>query len=182
MTNKTVILLAIFIISACHPQIKESSCPISADEVLSCIASSANLSPLEVSTKLDSLTNSIPPESNTTKLNKQLCLSLHNHASMEQLKKGESILVENLKKTECGQQNISGLLNIIRGKIGSHKKSLDKNWNLYLKKKKISKEHEKEKLQHENEILSYQRRIKDLEQQVQKLKEIESMLDKKPPQ
>jgi len=88
-------------------------------------------------------------------------------------------LVENLKRIECRQQIISGLLYIIRGKIESYKKFLDKNWILYKKKKKLSKEQETVKLELENEILSYQRRIEDLEQQVQKLKEIESMLDKK---
>jgi hypothetical protein len=178
MTQKTVLLLSIFFFSSCHPQIKENICPVSADEVLSCIASSEHLSTQEVTSKFESLTNPTNPEPNTAKLNKLLCLALHSRSSKEQLQKGESLLTEILNKTECRKQNLSGLLHIIQGNIYLHKQYLDKNWNLFLKKKKISKKQEAVKLQHDNEIISYQRRIQDLEQQVQKLKEIESMLDK----
>ncbi len=182
MTQKTVLLISIFFFSACHPQIKENICPISADEVLSCVASSTNLSTKDISTKFTLLTDPTNPEPNATKLNKVLCLSLHSHASKEQLHKGQDILEENLKHTECKQQTLSGLLYIIQENINLHNKNLDKNWDFYLKKKKKNKEQETDKLELENEIISYQRRIKDLEQQVQKLKEIESMLDKKSPQ
>jgi hypothetical protein len=182
MTTKVIIILSIFFFCACHPQINNNSCSISTDAVLSCIASSSHLSTKEISTKFDTLTNPTNIEPDSTKLNKVVCLSLHSHASKKQLEKGESILKENLKQTECNQQNLSGLLHIIQGKINLYNKYLDKNWDFYLKKKKINKEQETDKLELKNEIISYQRRIKDLEQQVQKLKEIESMLDKKSPQ
>ena len=69
------------------------------------------------------------------------------------------------------------MLHIIQGTIYLHKKYLDKNWKLYLNKKKACKKLETVSQQLDNEIISYQRRIQDLEQQVQKLKAIESMLD-----
>jgi len=182
MTQKIFILISILIFSACHPQIRETTCPISADEILSCVASSTNLSSEEITTKFDSLSDLLTSNPNSRQLNKILCLSLHTKASLKQLQKGKTVLIENLKKTECRQQKLSGLLILTQEHINLRQKFLDKNWNLYLKKKKNSKEKKTEKLQLDNEIISYQRRIKDLEQQVQKLKEIESMLDNKPPQ
>lgn len=179
MIPKTVILLSIFIFSACHPQIKENICLISTDAVLSCIASYADLSTKEVSSKFDSLTKSIKQKPNTAQLNNLLCLSLHSRASIDHLIMGKDILTTNLGKSECSQKNLSGLLYIIRGKIESHKKYLNKNWTFYLDKKKSNKAQETVQLQLDNQMFSYQRRIQDLEQQVQKLKEIESMLDKK---
>lgn len=185
MSPKAIIILSIFLFSACQPQINNNysdNCSISTDLVLSCIASSSHLSAKEVSTKFDTLINPANVEPDSTRLNKVICLSLHSQASKKQLQEGEQILKENLKTAECKQQNLPGLLSITQGKINLYNKYLDKNWDFYLKKKKISKEQETDKLELENEIISYRRRIKDLEQQVQKLKEIESMLDKKSPQ
>ena len=182
MTQKIFIFISMFIISACHPQLSSTTCPISADEILSCVASSTNLSPEEITTKFDSLSDVLTSNPNSRQLNKMLCFSLHNKASLKQLQKGKAVLIEKLNETECRQQSLSGLLLLTQGHINLRQKYLDKNWNLYLKKKKTSKEQETEKLEIDNEIISYQRRIKDLEQQVQKLKEIESMLDNKPPQ
>ncbi len=181
MSHKAIIIVSVFLFCACQPQINTTSkdnCPISADTVLSCIASSSHLSTKEISKKFETLTNPDNTEPDSLKLNKIICLSLHRQASKKQLLKGESVIKENLKLTECKQQNLSGLLHITQGKINLYNKYLDKNWNFYLKKKKKNKEQETDKLELENEVISYQRRIKDLEQQVQKLKEIESMLDK----
>jgi hypothetical protein len=182
MTQKIIIILSILFFSACHPQIKSNSCTISTDIILSCIASSAHLSEKEITTKLELLTSPDAPEADTTRLNKVICLSLHNNATKSQLQKGDELLQETLTQTECKQQNISGLLYILQGKLDLYNKYLDKNWDFYLKKKKINKEQETDKLELKNEVTSYQRRIKDLEQQVQKLKELELMLDKKSPQ
>ncbi|MBL4903387.1 MAG: hypothetical protein JKY62_12165 [Desulfocapsa sp.] len=179
MTKNIVSLLGIFFFSACHPHVETNICPISTDRVLSCVASSAHLSTEEITSKFESLINSTNSEPNATKLNKLLCLSLHNRATREQLQGGENILVENLKKPECKQKNLSGLLLIIQGNIDQQKECLDKNWTLYLKNKKTLQTQETVKQQLEYETISYQRRIEDLEQQVRKLKEIESMLDNK---
>ena len=191
MIQKTVILLSLLFLSACQqfaarnqqvsppPKVITDTCQISADKVLTCLASSKQLSAEELSSEFDSLIDSLGPKPDSAKLNRLLCLTLHRHSSIEQLQKGESILKELLKKDACKQENLTGLLLIIQGNITLHNNYLDKNWKLYLKKKALLKKEEDIKQDLDHEVSSYVLRIQDLEQQVQKLKEIESMLDKK---
>lgn len=190
MTLKTAILACLFLLSSCqqltsgHQQEKHlsqdivNSCPVTADAVLSCIASSQQLSAQGVNTEFDSIPGSMESKKDNNKLNRLLCLSLHRHASKEQLEKGKTLLKDILKKDHCQQQNLTGLLLIIQGNIQLHKKYLNQNWKLHLENKEISSKKETIKQEFDQEAISYQRRIQDLEQQVQKLKEIESLLDK----
>lgn len=178
-----LLLLTLLALSSCyqqtHPQRPTNTCWISAEEVLSCVASSANLTCEEVSSKFDTLLNTPFPASPPARMNKLLCLSLHKCASMEHRQKGEKILQKILKYPECRDQTLSGVLLLTQGNIELYKKYLDKNWTSYLKNKKSYKEQEAFIQQLESEALSCKRRIQDLEQQVQKLKEIELMLDNK---
>ena len=191
MTQNTAILACLFFFSSCQPystgnyqdinhsQITTKSCQISADAVLSCIASSKQLSTQAVNSEFNLIVDSIEPKANKDKLNRLLCLSLHRHSSWEQLEKGKAHLEKFLTRDQCSkQQNLAGLLLIMQGYIDLHKKYLDKNRKLHLEKEEISNKTETIELEFDHEIISYQRRIQDLEQQVQKLKELESILDK----
>ncbi len=191
MIQKTVVLLSLLFLSACQqvavwnqqdsrpPEVIADTCQISADKILSCLASSKQLSSDDLSSEFDSLIDSLGPETDNAKLNRLLCLTLHRHSSKEQLQKGESILEELLKKDECKQQNLTGLLLIIQGNIALHNNYLNRNWKLHLKKKALLAKEENIKQDLDHEISSCLLRVQDLEQQVQELKEIESMLDKK---
>ncbi len=185
MKQTTFFLLALFVLSSCHlqplPQKQPNDCMISAAEVLSCIASSANLTDKEVSAKFDSIKNINTVKENPapTSLSKLLCLSLHDNAPINQRQQGEKILQKILQKPECNDQTLSGLLLITQSNIDLYTKYLNTNWTSYLKNKKSYKEQDTFIKQLESEALSYKRRIQDLEQQVQKLKEIETMLDTK---
>ena len=191
MIQKTVILLSLLFLSACQPiaswnqqdsrppKVITETYQVSAHKILSCLASSKQLSSNNLSSEFDALINSLGPKPDSEQLNRLLCLTLHPDTSIEQLQKGESILKELLRTKACNQESLTGLLFIIQGNITIHNNYLNKNWKLHLKKKALLKKEEDIKQERDNEITSYQLRIQDLEKQVQKLKEIESMLDKK---
>ena len=190
MTQKTAVLAFLFFLSSCQPyiagihqasnhsQVAAKGCPVAADTVLSCIASSKQLSSQAINAEFDTIVDSLEPGVDNNKLNRLLCLSLHRHSSKEQLEKGKTLLKKTLKSNQCNRQDLAGLLLLIQGNIELHKKYLNQNWQLHLEKKALSKKKETSKEEFDQDIISYQRRIQDLEQQVQKLKEIESMLDK----
>ncbi len=190
MIQKTVLLLSL-LLSACQPiaawnqqdsrspKVIKETCQVSADKILSCLASSKQLSSNDLSSEFDSLINSSGPKPDSEQLNRLLCLTLHPDTSIEQLQKGETILKDLLRTKECNQESLTGLLFIIQGNITIHNNYLNKNWRLHLKKKALLKKEEDINQELDHEITSYQLRIQDLEKQVQKLKEIESMLDKK---
>ncbi len=190
MTQKTAFLACLFFFSSCqlypegdyqainHSQVTEKSCQVSADAVLSCIASSKQLSAQTIDQEFNSIVDSLGTLPATSKLNRLLCLSLQRHSSIEQLEKGKDLLEKVLTKEPCSnQQDLAGLLLIIQKNIYLHKKYLNKNYKLHQEKKAISNKKETIEQEFDHEIISYQRRIQDLEQQVQKLKELESTLD-----
>ena len=191
MIQKTVLLLSLLFLSSCRQftdqnqqggfpsHTSANTCQVSANQILSCLASSQQLSAKDVCSEFDLLNKSLEEKTNSTNLNRLLCLSLQPHSSLKQLQQGESILEELLKKNACKQQNLTGLLHIIKGNIVLHKTYLDTNWKLYVQKKKLYEKKETLQQELDGEITSYQRRIQDLEKQVQKLIEIESMLDQK---
>ncbi|MEA3468565.1 MAG: hypothetical protein U9R57_10140 [Thermodesulfobacteriota bacterium] len=188
MIQTTAILACLFFFSSCQPysagnyqdinhsQVTVKSCPVSADAVLSCIASSNQLSAQAINSEFNLIVDSLEPGADSNRL---LCLSLHRHSSSEQQEKGKAILEDFLTRAQCSkQQDLAGLLLIMQGNIDLHKKYFDKNWKLHLEKKEISNKKDTIKQEFDHEIISYQRRIQDLEQQVQKLKELESVLNK----
>ena len=188
MTKKITTLLCILLLSGCQQlttwshqgtQTRNASCPVSTKEVLSCIASSQQLTKHEVRSELDSLIDSLELKRNNTNLNRLLCLALHRHSSKERIQKGKTILEKTLKKDQCKQQDLKGLLLIIQENINLHNKYLNRNWKFYLERKELKNKKETIQQKLDYEIISYQRRIQDLEKQVQKLKDIESILDQK---
>ncbi|MBU0945862.1 MAG: hypothetical protein KJ804_16085 [Proteobacteria bacterium] len=190
MIPKTVILLSLLLASCQQfsaldnqynhpPEAIEDPCHISSDEILSCIVSSKQLSTKDLNSEFDALINFIESESSNTKLNRLLCLTLHHDASKKQLQRGKDILEKIIKNNKCRQKNLTGLLLLIQGNLDLHEKYINKASKLQLEQKKLLKKNETLTLELDEEIISSQRRIEDLEQQVQKLKEIESMVDKK---
>ncbi len=150
MTQKTAILACLFFFSSCQPYssgnyqdinhspVTLKSCPVSADAILSCIASSSQLSAQAVNSEFNLIVDSLEPVTDNNKLNKLLCLSLHRHSSREQHEKGKALLDEFLTREQSGkQQDLAGLLLIMQGNIDLHKKYFDKNWKLNLEKKEI---------------------------------------------
>lgn len=63
MKQSLPILISIFLFSACHPQIRENMCLISVDEVLSCLASSKDLTTEDIATEFKAFSDSIHSES-----------------------------------------------------------------------------------------------------------------------
>lgn len=191
MIPKTAILVSLLMLSACQQFTelnRQGSFPshsteniyqVSADNILSCLASTKQLSEKKIRSEFDSLMESLEEDADNTNMNRVLCLSLHPHSSLKQLQQGENILKGILKDNEGKQKTLTGLLFIIQGNILLHKTYLNKNWKLHVEKKKLCEKKEISEQEIESEITSYQRRIQDLEKQVQKLIEIESMLDQK---
>ena len=184
MMTRIAVLATLLALSACQQftgtgsadrpftQSGADTCQVSVNRILDCLSSSDKLSSKAVNSEFDTLFNSWKTDPGETNLNNLLCLALHYHSSKQQLTQGKNILEQSLKKSDCHQQSLDGLLQIFQGKIKLHKRYLDRNWKLHLENKNISK-------QNDIETATFQRRIQDLEKQVQKLIEIESMLDQK---
>lgn len=189
--NTITFVLLLLLLSACQkftalngeegtlPHSGPVVCQASVNKILSCLSSSKNLSSAGIASEFDMRFDSWKTNKKQSNVNRMLCLSLHPQAMPDQLKKGEQLLQELLRKNECKQTNLPGLLCIIQGNRFLHKTYLDQNWKLYVEKKKLREKKEITQQELASEITSYQRRIKDLEKQVQKLIDIESMLDQK---
>ena len=86
MTQKTAVLACLLFLSSCQPytagyyqgsnhsQVAAKSCPVAADAVLSCIASSNQLSSKAINAEFDSIVDSLEPGVDNNKLNRLLCL------------------------------------------------------------------------------------------------------------
>lgn len=151
---------------------ESTTCQISAEQILTCLASSKQLSQKDTRTELNALFKSLETQTTQINTNKLLCLSLHRHSSLKQLQQGAEVLKKHIETEQCQQQELKGLLRLFQGKTSLHKQYLDKNWKQHLEMKKLTEEYE-------NKLGTCQRRIQDLEKQVQKLIEVESMLDQK---
>ena len=71
----------------------------------------------KINEEFDFILESVETGVNNNYLNRLLCLSLHRHASKEQLEKGKILLGKLLTSDQCDLQNLNGLLLIIQGKI-----------------------------------------------------------------